>query len=304
MEYNDIAIRSILLRNMGRHTQAWPESWDVLLRYHLIEIIAYWEGRLTTTHLQNAFGIGRQQASQNIQHYIEQTAPDSLIYNKYLKGYQPGPSFKPRYTQGNVDEYLDLLIQQKHLSACFATLNLWLPNTDTIVPTMRNVRPAVLQKIIRACRESSRLEIDYASMSNPEPETRVIQPHTLVYTGYRWHTRAWCEKSREFRDFVLTRIFNTPDLLTDADKNMLDDSVWHTQVTLELIADPRLSTAQKKLVAHDYGFTDGVLKIPTRAALVTYYLQFYRIHPDDTERSATAQQIVLRNHEELAKWFF
>ena len=289
---------------MGRHTQAWPESWYVLLRYHLIEIIAYWEGRLTTTHLQNGFGIGRQQASQNIQSYIAQTAPDSLIYDKYLKGYQPGPSFKPRYTQGTADEYLDLLIQKKHLSACFSTLNLWQPNTDTIVPAMRNVRPAVLQKVIHACRESSRLEIEYASMSNPEPETRVIQPHTLVYTGYRWHARAWCEKSREFRDFVLTRIFNTPDLLTAADQNPQDDSVWQSQVTLELIADPRLLPAQQKLVAHDYGFTDGTLKIVTRAALVTYYLQLYRIHPKEIERNPLEQQIVLRNHEELAKWFF
>jgi len=40
--------------------------WDSLLRYRAIEIIALWEGRLTTNHLCDSFGIGRQQASKDI----------------------------------------------------------------------------------------------------------------------------------------------------------------------------------------------------------------------------------------------
>lgn len=181
---------------MGRQKSGWPESWDQLLRYRLIEIIALWEGRLTTNHLQKAFGIGRQQASQNIQSYIEQKAPGSLVYCKFLKGYRPSPTFEPRYTRGMADEYLHLLVHQKHLTDCFAALDVRLPNTETIAPPARIVRPVVLQKVTRACREKLRLEMEYASMNNPVPETRVIQPHTLVYNGYRWHVRAWCEKTK------------------------------------------------------------------------------------------------------------
>lgn len=44
----------------------WPLRWDLLTRYRLIEIVAQWEGRLTTNHLMNSFGIGRQQASKDI----------------------------------------------------------------------------------------------------------------------------------------------------------------------------------------------------------------------------------------------
>ena len=44
----------------------WPVRWDLLLRYRLIEVMALWEGRLTTNHLMRAFGIGRQQASKDI----------------------------------------------------------------------------------------------------------------------------------------------------------------------------------------------------------------------------------------------
>jgi hypothetical protein len=49
--------------------KAWQTRWDLLLRYRTIEIIALWEGRLTTNHLCATFGIGRQQASKDINTY-------------------------------------------------------------------------------------------------------------------------------------------------------------------------------------------------------------------------------------------
>ncbi|EIW90048.1 hypothetical protein AGRI_02640 [Alishewanella agri BL06] len=47
----------------------WPLRWELLMRYRLIEIVALWEGRLTTNHLCNSFGIARQQASKDINAY-------------------------------------------------------------------------------------------------------------------------------------------------------------------------------------------------------------------------------------------
>ena len=35
----------------------WDIRWDLLLRYRSIKIIALWEGRLTTNHLCDTFGI-------------------------------------------------------------------------------------------------------------------------------------------------------------------------------------------------------------------------------------------------------
>ena len=55
-----------MARTAGKNAADWPLRWDLLLRYRLIEVIALWEGRLTTNHLQRAFGIGRQQASKDI----------------------------------------------------------------------------------------------------------------------------------------------------------------------------------------------------------------------------------------------
>jgi predicted DNA-binding transcriptional regulator YafY len=33
------------------------------------------------------------------------------------------------------------------------------------------------------------------SFSTPNGETRLIAPHTLAYTGMRWHVRAYCERT-------------------------------------------------------------------------------------------------------------
>lgn len=77
----------------------WPLRWDLLSRYRLIEIIAYWEGRLTTKHLIDAFGIGRQQASKDINTYLKTIAPGNLVYDKYIKGYRPSQAFIPKLTR-------------------------------------------------------------------------------------------------------------------------------------------------------------------------------------------------------------
>ena len=70
--------------------KTWPFRWDLLLRYRYIEIIALWEGRLTTRHLCETFGIGRQQASKDINTYLRKVGPDNLVYDKYLKGDKDG----------------------------------------------------------------------------------------------------------------------------------------------------------------------------------------------------------------------
>lgn len=281
----------------------WPERWDLLLRYRLIEIVALWEGRLTTNHLQRAFGIGRQQASKDINAYLAK-AEGNLVYDKHLKGYKPGPDFKPCFTRGVADEYLQLLAVQNDLAESISELNIRLPNTEVIAPPARLIRPVVLQRVVRACREKLRLEIVYGSMANPQPETRVIQPHTLVYNGYRWHVRAWCEKNRDFRDFVLTRIHGEPELLTEQTQFADADVAWNTAVEIELIADTRLTPAQQRLVAEDWAFEDEALRIPTRAALVAYHLQLFRLAPFVESTSALEQPLKVRNLESLKCWLF
>ncbi|MDI3652382.1 WYL domain-containing protein, partial [Pseudomonas aeruginosa] len=55
---------------MKRKQSIESVRWDLALRYRLIETVAWWEGRLTTNHLIQSFGISRQQASKDINSYI------------------------------------------------------------------------------------------------------------------------------------------------------------------------------------------------------------------------------------------
>ena len=57
------------------------------------------------------------------------------------------------------------------------------------------------------------------SFTTPDAETRLIAPHTLIYTGMRWHVRAYCEKNRDYRDFVLSRFRDMPELMDDETEN-------------------------------------------------------------------------------------
>ena len=292
-----------MARTAGKNAADWPLRWDLLLRYRLIEVIALWEGRLTTNHLQRAFGIGRQQASKDINQYLAEFAPDNLEYDRSLKGYKPAAAFKPVFTRGQADEYLQMMHAREDLSCAFEALDVRELNTEVLLPPSRDLRPAVLRPILQACREGLRVEIEYTSLNNPEPEYRVIQPHTVVHNGMRWHVRAWCEKNSDYRDFVLSRIMDKPEITLPGEKGADQDKAWQKSLTLKVVPDPRLSDAQQKVIARDYGMTRGALSIPCRAAMANYIVQLLRLDDHD-HRGPEAQQVVLGNIKEVEKWLW
>jgi predicted DNA-binding transcriptional regulator YafY len=282
----------------------WPIRWDLLLRYRFIETIALWEGRLTTRHLCDTFGIGRQQASKDINNYIREIGPDNLIYDKFLKGYKPTDQFKPQVTQGLADEYLHLMARNNELSNVFESLSLGVANVEVLSVPVRDVKPEVLRPLMQAARAQRRLEVDYVSIANPDHEGRIIVPHTLVHTGLRWHVRAWCEKNQEYRDFVLSRFRDKPEIMNSSEHGVEGDIQWNTQVTIRIVADPRLNPDQQQVIEHDYGMKNGVLEIPTRGKLVPYALKQLHIDPKEMLDDPIAQQIIVENLSEIQSWLF
>jgi len=280
----------------------WPHRWDLLLRYRLIEIIALWEGRLTTKALMTAFGIGRQQASKDINTYIREISPDNLEYDKQIKGYKPTEIFTPILTLGSVDEYLHLLNTRQDLMSHFAFLDIKQANTEVIYPPNRAVKAQFIRPIIKAAREQKRIEVQYASLTSPEAEYRVITPHTLVYSGYRWHVRGHCEKNQGYRDFVLSRIKDIPDPIFASENGIDGDKAWNTFIDLSVVPDPRLEEFQQQVIADDYGMENKQMLIKTRAALASYYLQFLRIDNKDCFSDPIKQQLVLENREDIEPW--
>ncbi|SIS21675.1 Predicted DNA-binding transcriptional regulator YafY, contains an HTH and WYL domains [Aquipseudomonas alcaligenes] len=290
---------------MKRKQEIESVRWDLALRYRLIETVVWWEGRLTTNHLMQSFGISRQQASKDINSYISEYAPKNLEYDKHLKGYVPSRRFKPLFIDDSASAYLHLLNQNYDRAPHIAGLALAYAHTEVLHVPDRSVQPEVLRPLLRACREGLRLECEYVSFSTPDAEIRLIAPHTLIYTGMRWHVRAYCEKNRDYRDFVLSRFRGVPDLMDDASKNGRDsDKGWNAQVRVVIEPDSRLKPEQKEIIETDYGMHEGQLVIKTRGALVQYVLQRYQIDPTKVHAKATAQQIVVANLDELQPWLY
>lgn len=272
------------------------EKYDVILRLRAIELLAYWEGRLVTNRLIAWFGISRQQASSDIKRYNVQCNPNSLIHDPSVKGYVPVSGFQPILTTGHVNEYLDMLsgmvseshaliaIPEKHILA------VQLPD--------RSVRPEVLREVLKACRNGTSLKIIYASMNNPVWHERVISPHTLVYTGFRWHVRAYCHKSQAFKDFLLSRIDRTPQVVEQKSVDVSQDYLWNEEVVLTLVPNPKLTQNQKMLIEKDFGMPDGRLQIAVKKALAHYSLQRYQVTINAQEASdALKYPLVLQTQD-------
>ncbi|MBC3235086.1 WYL domain-containing protein [Pseudomonas lurida] len=276
--------------------------WDLALRYRLIETIAWWEGRLTTGHLIQSFGISRQQASKDINTYINEHAPRNLTYDKQLKGYVPSKQFKPLFIDDSASAYLHLLYQNNERALHIDGLALAYAHTKVLEVPDRPIRPEVLRPLLKACRDGLRLETEYVSLNTPNVEIRLIAPHTLVYTGMRWHVRAYCEKNRQYRDFVLSRLRGEPELLDKSANTSELDEEWNTEVPIIFAPDNRLDEAQRDIIETDFGMSQGQLMVQSRKALVKYVLRRYQIDPRNQATNPEAQQIVVSNMKELRPW--
>lgn len=270
-------------------------------RFWLIELVANWEGRITSRHLQQFFQLGRQQASKEINQYLRQ-CPDNLQYCAAAKGYVPSDDFTPEFISGDVAEYLNWMSGQR-AHAMPQDSRIQLQHLTLSYPP-RNVSPLIIRPLVQALRRQQRVEVDYVAVSRPDRSGRIIVPTSFVNTGRRWHLRAWCEKSQGYRDFVLSRFRGTASLEGPPLAPLPPDDAWCNEITLVLQPDPRLSTAQQEALAYDYGMQNGELRLKTRAALASYLLQEMQVNVKMLDGNPAAQQLILANMEEIKPWLF
>lgn len=266
-------------------------------RYRFIELIAYWEGRINATTLTQQFGQSRQQHSADINTY-KNLAPDNLIYDGSRKSYIPSENFSHKFISTQVDEYLHWFHTGQLPSSVPP------PLSESLKIPARKISPQIMRCLVAAIRQQKRIEVDYVSLNNPNREGRVIAPHSFVNTGLRWHLRAWCEKSKEYRDFVLSRFRGEPELLEKSHHTAAQDAGWNTQVSIILQPDPRLSPAKREVLENDYQMQNGQLHITTKGCLVNYLLREMQINTKMLDGTPEAQQLVLVNQADIKPWLF
>lgn len=280
---------------MSRRKLTGPR-WSAEKRHEFIEFRLFWTGRLNRADLIEAFSLSPQQASNDINEYLE-GRKSNLLYDKHAKCYRRGKNFRPRHYIPDAGEFLAQIraVGDGLVAPEDSWIGVFPDQAGTPVPA-RGVDPEILREIYNAIIEGEAVTVTYQSLSRPEPSERVIEPHALAFDGFRWHARAFCRNDACFKDFLLSRILSVgerePRVAAPG-----DDLAWTEEVTLEIAPHPGLSETQKRVFALDYGMVDGMARIPVRRALLYYALKRLGLDTDPDVRRPQDQQIVLLNRD-------
>ncbi|MGM0561142.1 MAG: WYL domain-containing protein [Pseudomonadota bacterium] len=272
--------------------------WGIEKRLQFIEFRLFWEGHVNRQDLTEAFGVSVNQASSDINRYLDM-APGNSGYDRSARTYLRTASFKPRFLHPDPNLYLNQL--RSLADGIVEHVDVWLghvPRHDMVPAPARGIDSKVLRAIVAAIRRKEKLQVRYQSLSRPEPSWRWITPHALAFDGFRWHARGWCGLDEIFKDFVIARMLDTRKG-QPAEMVSEDDQDWHAYATLEIGPHPELSETQKKVIALDYGMKDGRAEIPVRRAFLYYTLKRLGLDEEAPARAPQDQQIVLLNPQIL-----
>jgi hypothetical protein len=238
-------------------------SWFTEQRLRFIESRLFWSGQINRADLMDRFEIHRSIASKDLTTY-QALAPRNAVYDRRQKVYRAGKHFLPIFESPTLWRLLGHTLVADRFPGSGDFFQ-W------VQPLGRTAEPATTRNIIAAADTGVAIKIFYRSMENPQGGWRWIEPHSIVFDGHRWHTRAFCHQRGDFRDFVLSRVERAEETkggTTDSAK----DEAWHAITTIQIKPHRLLNTQQAKLVERDYGMTSGMLVIRARRALVRYLL--------------------------------
>jgi len=278
-------------------------------RLQYIEIMAFYTGVVTRSDVAKSFGISDPAATKDLKLYSE-LAPDNLSYRHQVFGFVPTDNFQAVFANLSPDVVLPMIASNLAVVAePIEEQPIYSIAVETLPLPVRLPSKDVLAPIIRALKQGKQLRASYKSMSEREDiQDRLIEPHALVNTGLRWHVRAYCQQSYEFRDFVLSRFVESELLDVTAESSPMYDDDWTETVTLKLSPHPQLSESKRNSLLIDYDASDDVIELDIRRALVGYSL--HRLSVDTTidhSLNPNAYQLILLNRDEIepfAGWAF
>jgi hypothetical protein len=283
----------LLTKDLEEVASSRPRPWGQDRRLEFIEFRLLWDGKINRGEVAEYFNVSIQHASLDFARYMV-LAKDNMEYDRREKVYRATKRFTPLFIAPDTQTYLNELsgLAAGTISPSFSFMGTR-PPCDVVTLPVRRVRTEVLLPILWAMRDGIEIDITYQSMRVPDPTRQWIAPHSLAFDGARWHARAWCHGSSQFRDFVLTRFQQIHGSRPSA-LNPQDDVEWQTFFVVEIEPNPNLTTSQRDSVIDDFGMMDGRLSKTIRRALVPYFARHLRI--DEVQ---TAQSIVWANRSQF-----
>ncbi len=269
--------------------------WSIERRLDFIASRLAWEGRINRLDLVARFGVSPNQATADLRRF-EELHPDGLRYDTRAKTYRAGPGLAPPDAQATQSLLQELRLMTEGVFAPEDGTLALPPRTELAEPPQRPVPPTILAAVLAAMRESRVIEALYQSFSAPEPRRRRLEPHALVFDGFRWHTRARDVTEDRFRDFVLGRL-SDPALAGPAQGDPAADHDWQTRLMLEIIPHPGLAPYQRAAIAADYGMTAERLLLKPRRAVAYYVKRRLGLTEGHQGRAPQDQHIILLSEQ-------
>ncbi|MBI5938215.1 MAG: WYL domain-containing protein [Betaproteobacteria bacterium] len=284
-------------------------KWATQQRLQYIEVMAFYTGAVSRSDVTRAFGISDPAATKDLKLYSD-LAPGNLTYNHNVFGFVPSEGFSAAFADLSPAAVLPVIAANLAVAGGpYGTEPIYGLATASLPLPARLPSQQVLAQITRAIHGRRKLRVGYRSLSDRDSQAqRILEPHSLVDTGLRWHVRAYSEETCDFRDFVLSRITEARYLDEPAESSVEYDEDWVEMVTLKLGPHAGLDSQKRESLLLDYGADSEVVEIEVRRALIGYVLQ--RLGVDTTaDRSLNpnAYQLMLLNRDEIepfAAWAF
>lgn len=272
--------------------------WSVETRLEFIDFRLFWEGSLNRSNIVDYFGVSVPQASTDLSRYQE-LAPRNMEYDRSGKRYLATAHFRPVFKEPDAERYLNQLRSiGNHVLEPEETWLATIPDFEAMPVPRRRIDPHILRSLLSAIRDRRSVHIHYQSLTRPNSLWRWITPHALGSDGLRWHVRAFCHVDRIFKDFLLPRFLETKGI-GEPGAPASEDAPWREFLEVELIPHPKLSEAQRRVVALDYGMDGESISIPVRIALLYYFLKRLNLEGDAEKRPSKEQHVVVANKREV-----
>lgn len=269
---------------------------NALHRKQTLLCLLVWEGRLSNGRLQALMGLTQPRASLWIREFREQHP----AWTEWQAGTRSFHATSKGYREAaRIETASELLSRYLSVTGAQADNN-YLSVLGT-VGDMVTPEPSVFATLNEAIRLRFSVRLSYRSMSNPEPHTRTLSPHSLVLAGRRWHTRAYCDETSDFRDFALGRMSDLTFLEASSFGVELD-AAWNAKVKVRIEPHPTLTSAQASVVRFEFLNDTSARIVTSRGALLPYLIQELRAATEPAVQKPPEYQLAIANLKEVREW--
>ena len=189
--------------------------------------------------------------------------PEYLIYHERAVRLRPGAEISLLNEAA--------LVRDLACSDSYAKIGVKHTEIDVTIVQWSNALPhkaGVLRDLLSALAQARQLEIQYVGMRVGETRRwRWMHPLGLERVGDQWRLIAHDldEKHHPIKTFVLPRIMDARRPAKRQPSGFVPLSTLDDTMTLRVRINPRMTEDQQKVIAHELGIRDGLIRIPKRS---------------------------------------